>query len=131
MIDVRVDESGVVEIDPADIKTARNSNNMFTISFKERGDYKLSMTVRANAKSELAQIPLSIFRDKLLMKMVTLTGEDREWQTIEVPFDSCSMTFFLKLYFAQDGMEIKDVRFELVKNREEEFRLLFARMGEE
>ena len=130
-IEFDVDESGVVEIDPADIKTARNSNNMFTISFKERGDYKLSMTVRANAKSELAQIPLSIFRDKLLMKMVTLTGEDREWQTIEVPFDSCSMTFFLKLYFAQDGMEIKDVRFELVKNREEEFRLLFARMGEE
>ena len=104
---------------------------MITVSFKERGDYKLSMTIRANAKSELAQIPMSIFRDKKLVKMVTLTGEDSEWQTIEIPFEECAMTFFLKFYFAQDGMEIKDIHFDLVKSREEEFRLLFARMGEE
>ena len=120
------------EINPADIKTGRNSNNMVTVSFKERGDYKLVMTVRAAAGlSELAQIPLSVFKDKELVKMVTLTGEDKEWQTIEVPFVGCAMTFFLKLYFAQDGMEIKDIHFELVKSREEEFRLMFARMGEE
>jgi beta-glucosidase len=132
MIDLRIDESGVAEINPADIKTGRNSNNMVTVSFKERGDYKLVMTVRAAAGlSELAQIPLSIFKDKELVKMVTLTGEDKEWQTIEVPFVGCAMTFFLKLYFAQDGMEINDIHFELVKSREEEFRLMFARMGEE
>ncbi|CBK73880.1 Beta-glucosidase-related glycosidases [Butyrivibrio fibrisolvens 16/4] len=132
MIDLRIDESGVAEINPADIKTGRNSNNMVTVSFKERGDYKLVMTVRAAAGlSELAQIPLSVFKDKELVKMVTLTGEDKEWQTIEVPFVGCAMTFFLKLYFAQDGMEIKDIHFELVKSREEEFRLMFARMGEE
>ena len=126
-----VDETGVATINPADINTGRNSTTMFTVSFKERGDYKLKMTVRANATSELAQIPLSIFRDKLLVKMITLTGEDSDWQTIEVPFDACAMTFFMKFYFAQDGMEIKDIKFELVKSREEEFRLMFARMGEE
>jgi beta-glucosidase len=105
---------------------------MVTVSFKERGDYKLQLTVRAAAGlSELAQIPLSIFKDKELVKMLTLTGEDKEWQTIEVPFIGCAMTFFLKMYFAQDGMEIKDVRFVLEKSREEEFRLMFARMGEE
>ncbi len=130
MIDLRIDESGVGIINPSDIKTARHSNNMVTVSFKERGDYKLSMTVRANAKSELAQIPLSIFRDKELVKMLTLTGEDKEWQKVEVPFEGCAMTFFLKFYFAQDGMEIKDIRFELEKSREEEIRLMFARMGE-
>lgn len=132
MIDLRIDESGVAEINPSDIKTARNSNNMITVSFKERGDYKLELTVRAASNlSDLAQIPLSIFKDKELVKMVTLTGEDKEWQTIEVPFVGCAMTFFLKLYFAQDGMEIKDIKFSLVKSREEEFRLMFARMGEE
>lgn len=132
MLDLRIDETGVAEINPADIKTARNSTTMVTVSFKERGDYKLQLTVRAAAGlSELAQIPLSIFKDKELVKMLTLTGEDKEWQTIEVPFIGCAMTFFLKLYFAQDGMEIKDVRFVLEKSREEEFRLMFARMGEE
>jgi beta-glucosidase len=132
MIDLRIDESGVADINPKEIKTARNTTNMVTVSFKERGDYKLVMTVRAAAGlSELAQIPLSVFKDKELVKMVTLTGEDKEWQTIEVPFVGCAMTFFLKLYFAQDGMEIKDISFKLVKSREEEFRLMFARMGEE
>ncbi|SCZ76938.1 glycoside hydrolase family 3 protein [Pseudobutyrivibrio xylanivorans] len=132
MIDLRIDESGVAEINPKEIKTARNTTNMVTVSFKERGDYKLSLTVRAAENlSDLAQIPLSIFKDKELVKMVTLTGEDKEWQTIEVPFVGCAMTFFLKLYFAQDGMEIKDIKFSLEKSREEEFRLMFARMGEE
>ena len=131
MIDCRIDESGVAQIDVNDINTARNSSNMISVSFKERGDYKLSMTVRANATSELAQIPLSIYRDKALIKMLTLTGADSEWQTLEVPLDECGMTFFLKLYFAQDGMEIKDITLSLVKSREEEFRLMFARMGEE
>ncbi len=131
MLDLRIDESGEAEINPEDIQTGRNCTTMVTVSFKERGDYKLSMTVRANAVSELAQIPLSIFKDKDLVKMITLTGEDKEWRTIEVPFEGCAMTFFLKLYFAQDGMEIKDIRFTLEKNREEEFRLLFARMGEQ
>ncbi len=131
MLLCQIDESGVANINPVDIKTGRNSTNMITVSFKERGDYKLKMTVRANAVSELAQIPLSVFRDKELVKMVTLTGEDKDWKTVEIPFEECAMTFFLKLYFAQDGMEIKDIRFELIKSREEEFRLMFARMGEE
>ena len=132
MIDLRIDESGVAEINPSDIKTGRNSTTMVTVSFKERGDYKLSLTVKATESlSELAQIPLSIFKDKDLVKMVTLTGEDKDWQTIEVPFEGCAMTFFMKLYFAQDGMEIKEAKFSLVKSREEEFRLMFARMGEQ
>lgn len=131
MLLCHIDESGTAAIAPEEIDTARNSTTMITVSFKERGDYKLSMTVRANAKSELAQIPMSIFRDKMLVKMVTLTGEDSEWRTIEIPFNECAMTFFLKFYFAQDGMEIKDIHFDLVKSREEEFRLMFARMGEE
>lgn len=130
MIDCRIDESGETSISPELISTKRNSTNMITVSFKERGDYKLSMTVRANATSDLAQIPLSIFRDKELLKMVTLTGEDRDWQTIEVPLDNCAMNFFMKLYFAQDGMEISDIHISLVESREEEFRLMLARMGE-
>ncbi|QFJ55162.1 glycoside hydrolase family 3 protein [Pseudobutyrivibrio xylanivorans] len=132
IIDLRIDEDGVAEVDLAEIKTSRNSNNIISVSFKERGDYKLELTVRAGQNlSDLAQIPLSIFKDKDLLKMVTLTGEDKDWQTIEVPLIGCAMTFFLKLYFAQDGMEIKNIRISLTKSREEEFRMLFARMGEE
>ena len=130
IIDCRIDESGVAAIDSGLIETARNSNNTISVSFKERGDYKLTMRVRSNATSDLAQIPLSIFRDKELVKMVTLTGADRDWQDVEVMFEGCAMTFFLRMYFAQDGMEIEDIKITLAKSKEEEFRLMFARMGQ-
>lgn len=130
IIDCRIDESGVAAIDSGLIETARNSNNTISVSFKERGDYKLTMRVRSNATSDLAQIPLSIFRDKELVKMVTLTGADRDWQDVEVMFEDCAMTFFLRMYFAQDGMEIEDIKITLAKSKEEEFRLMFARMGQ-
>ena len=131
IIDCRIDESGSAHISTDLIETARNSSNTVSVSFKERGDYKLSMRVRSNATSDLAQIPLSIFRDKELVKMVTLTGADKDWQNVEVVFENCAMTFFMRLYFAQDGMEIDDITISLAKSKEEEFRLMFARMGEQ
>ncbi len=130
MIDCRVDDTGVGHIDASQIRTGRDCSNAVSLSFKERGDYKLTMIVRASAVSELAQIPLSIFNGKDLVKMITLTGADTEWRTYEIPFENCVMTFFLRFYFAQDGMEIKDISFELTRSKEEEFRLMFARMGE-
>ena len=90
----------------------------------------MTMRVRSNATSDLAQIPLSIFRDKELVKMVTLTGADIDWQDVEVMFEGCAMTFFLRMYFAQDGMEIENIKITLAKSKEEEFRLMFARMGQ-
>ena len=130
IIDCRIDETGIQTIDAGLIETARNSNNIVSVSFKERGDYKLTMRVRSKATSDLAQIPLSIFKDKELVKMVTLTGADRDWQDVEVMFENCAMTFFLRMYFAQDGMEIEDIKISLAKSKEEEIRLMFARMGE-
>ena len=115
LIDCRVGNSGVASIDSYEIKTGRNCSNLISVSFIERGNYKLNMKVRANASSKLAQIPLSIYKDKELVKMITLTGEDDKWQDIELMFNGCFMTFFLNFYFAQDGMEIKDLTIRYCK----------------
>lgn len=131
MIDCRIDERGSSDIDPSLIKTGRNASNMISVAFKERGKYLLSMTVRANVASELAQIPLSIFKDKLLVKMVTLTGADREWQTIDVELEPSFSTFYLKLYFAQDGMEIKNINVSLKESMEEQIRAFMENRDEE
>ncbi len=130
MIDVRIGDEISKTISPKLISTSRNSSNLISLAVKDRGDYELNMTVRANANSELAQIPLSIFRDNSLVKMITLTGADVEWQTITIPLKDCTTTLFLKFYFAQDGMEIKDITISLVESKEEQIRLMLARMGE-
>lgn len=126
MIDCPMDGK-CFEIDSALIKTARNSTNMISVGVKERGVYRFSMLARANAKSELAQIPLTIFRDTSMVKMVTLTGEDTDWQKIDVDFEFVMGSFYIKLYFAQDGMEIKDMKVEFVESQEEEIRLALSR----
>ncbi|MCR5403846.1 MAG: glycoside hydrolase family 3 C-terminal domain-containing protein [Butyrivibrio sp.] len=115
MIDVRLDESGVGKVDVSAIGTARNSTNMISVAFKKWGYYKLSMTIRANAKSALAQIPLTISREGEVLKMITLKGDESEWQTIEMDLAPAFATFYLMLYFAQDGMEIRDMTITMTK----------------
>ncbi|MCR5417073.1 MAG: glycoside hydrolase family 3 C-terminal domain-containing protein [Pseudobutyrivibrio sp.] len=127
IIDLRMDDNDVLKVDPKEIKTARGTTNMISVGIKTRGNYRLSMTVRANAVSDLAQIPLTIFRDTNMVKMITLTGEDKDWQKIDVDFDFCLASFYIKLYFAQEGMEIKDIQVSLTKNMENEIKAMLAR----
>ncbi|MCR5469199.1 MAG: glycoside hydrolase family 3 C-terminal domain-containing protein [Lachnospiraceae bacterium] len=122
MLDYRMDTTGELSIDPSEITTKRGDSTLISVAIKERGLYKLSLDVRANAVSELAQIPLSIFKDKQLVKMITLTGEDKEWKTFEIDLGPCFFTSFLKLYFAQDGMELRNIKVSLTKSLEEEIR---------
>ena len=130
MIDCNLKNQQKIDVDTGLIKTARNSSNMLSVTLNERGDYRLSMTVRANAVSELAQIPLTVFKDREIVKTFTLTGEDNQWQTISVDFTTCFANFYIKLYFAQDGMEIKDINVEFVCSKEREIQEMLSRMDE-
>ena len=122
IIDLRFDDSKVCHIDTDKIETARNKTTMISVGIKERGNYRLSLTVRANAKSDLAQIPLTIYRDTNMVRMITLTGEEKDWQDINIDFEGCIGSFYIKLYFAQDGMEIKEATVTMVKSLEDELK---------
>ncbi len=121
MIDLRLDENGYGQVDVNDIVTSRNATNMVSVAFKHWGYFRLSMTVRANTKSALAQIPLTISKDKDVIKMITLKGDETEWQTIEINLSPSFATFYLKFYFAQDGMEIKDIHITMTERIEKWF----------
>ncbi len=115
MIDCRIDASGHCSIDPAQIDTARGASTMLSVSPLKPGFYKLALTLRTKAAASMAQIPMSIYRDKALLKEITLTGEDSDWRTIEIEMPPCMFTFFLRFYFAQTGMEIQRVEINFVK----------------
>ncbi len=108
-------------ISPEEIDTNRKKNTTFEVSARERGIFRLEMTIRAEAESPLSQIPMSIFRDKELLKSVTLMGSESEWR--RVAFDLPSMfnqTFYLEFYFGESGMRIRDCKLVLVKSQERE-----------
>ena len=64
-------------------------------------------------------LPMSIFIDKALVKAITLTGADTEWQEFDFQHVSVVNSFFLKFFFGQTGLELDKVHFELLVTREE------------
>ena len=83
---------------------------------------EMEIVMRADNQPDVAQLPLSIFQDKMLIKTVTLTGMDKEWQTLRIPMNPAFLSnFYLKFYFAQGGLEIKSVKIFRTKDLDKEF----------
>ena len=104
MIDIMT--TGGIPVEAIVVKKGMRST--FALQFSEQGEYVLKLTVRANAHSELAQLPMTVFKDEIFLTTVSLTGADKEWQTVEVQLghiekDAVKVAFF----FGQGGMEIE------------------------
>lgn len=113
------------------IPTGKGSTVTFELNVKERGIYRLELTCRVSGQGSLAQVPFTISQDKQMIKTISLTGEDKEWRTEEVLLNpSFHNTSFLKFYFGQGGMEIREARLTLKESLEEKFNAMKA-AGEE
>lgn len=122
---LKVVVDGKAQVDPALIDTGKGKNTTIQVTVKERGLYRIEFTCRASAESpETAQLPISVFRDKNLVKTVTLTGAEKEWtrQVVELEDSTFSTTLYLKLFFGQSGMEIKNFNIVMTESLEERFK---------
>ena len=109
------------------IPTEKGSCITFELNVKERGFYQLSLTCRVTGQGSLAQVPLTLSQDKQILKTISLTGEDREWRCEEIRLNpSFHNTTFLKFFFGQGGMEIREARLVLAESLEEKFRAMKA-----
>ena len=112
-------ENGVMTVDTALINTGKGQTSLFMVVPEEIGVYHLKVTCRVPSAPDTAQVSLSVFQERQLIRTVTLSGADKEWrvETFELnPIISAST--FLKLYFGQSGMEISDCHFEKIMGRE-------------
>ena len=112
------------------IPTAKGSSINFELNFSERGVYKLDLVCRIVGQGSLAQVPLTVSQDKQIVKTISLTGEDKEWRTETVMLQpSFHNTTFLKFFFGQGGMEIKEARLTLEESWEEKFQAMKKEIG--
>lgn len=104
-----------LELDPAIIDTGKGKSTVIGLNIDEIGTYKLRMKVCVHA-SELAQVPLTIFANNVVLRIITLNGSNGEWVTIEQELGELRNPHnFMKLYFAQAGMEIAEASIEWVR----------------
>lgn len=108
-----IDEKG--EVDGKIIPTEKGTNFAFIANVKTPGKYKVTITASSNA-SEVSQIPVTIFSMGSACRTFTWNGTGGK----DVSFDT-DIFFFshyttLRLYFAQGGLDIKNLTFEKVSD---------------
>lgn len=110
-----------------EIPTDKGSRVMFELAAKERGQYRMSLECRVPAQGSLAQVPVTISQNKQIVKMLSLTGKDKEWQKQEIPLDPLVQnTSFVTFFFGQSGMQLRNCRVELAKSWEEKIQAAMA-----
>ena len=121
-IPVEVDEKGTV-LDAALIRTGRGETTVLSVGTPRRGRVLLELEVRAVAESPMAQLPFSVFRNRELVRSVTLTGADSTWQEFSFELlEPFNYFYAVKLYFSRRGLELRNIRLRLTENLEEELR---------
>lgn len=128
MLPVHVDQEAVM---PGNIfETSRGASTYLQALLTDRGYYRVELTCRAvDGNSELAQIPVSIFQDNNILKTITLTGRDTEWEvfSIDIPQPIVHKTVYFRVNFGQSGMEIKEFKIVMTRSLEENIRQEIAK----
>ncbi len=131
MVRVSMDKDGGM-LPVEEINTSKGNSVIFEISLKERGVYRMEFLCRTAGQGSLAQIPLTISQDKQIVRTLSLTGEDTEWRKEEIALNPMFMnTIFVKFYFGQSGMEMKEGRLILVESLEEKMKQMMAARKEQ
>ncbi len=121
---IKVKTSGdETELDPKDIDTEKGKTTAFIVTAHKKCIMDLELELRSENQPDVAQLNLSIFQDKMLMKTITLTGMDKEWQKVRFSLNPAFLgNFYLKFYFAQRGIAIKSARLIVTKDLEDFFK---------
>ena len=105
------------------IRTGTGETNLFQVFTSPRGVYRLTITCRAAAGSELAQMPLSVFCGSDLIGSVQLTGKDREDRSFDFTLPPAFLgSCYLRLFFGQSGLAVSRAELQVVQDMEAEFR---------
>ncbi|MCR5656526.1 MAG: glycoside hydrolase family 3 C-terminal domain-containing protein [Butyrivibrio sp.] len=111
-------------IDPKKITVAKGASTTFLITTPRRCLMDLELVMRADKNQpDVAQLPMTVFQDRMLIQSVTLTGMDKEWKTVKISLRPAVLgNSYMKIYFAQAGLEIKSARLIRTEDLEDKFK---------
>lgn len=98
-----------LELDGKEIDTRMGSSFVCGIQTEESCPYVIRLKLKVDA-SDIAQVPVSVFVNGTLQRTFTLNGTGGEYVEIEQLSGSFTNSHnYLKLYFAQSGMQIDKI----------------------
>ncbi len=101
-------------IDLSEISTEKGESFTFALTNQSFGEFKITVT-GSSTSSELAQIPVSVFIMGTLADTFTFNGTKGQDVSFETKTPVFSRYTVVRLYFAQSGLKMKNIKFELTK----------------
>lgn len=108
---IEMDEKLV--IDGSTVDTSKGATNIYGIKVTHKGMYQIRLRLKIDA-GEVAQVPVSFFTNGSCMGTVTFNGTGGEY--VELVHDIgafLSPNNFFKIFFAQSGIQLDTMTFEI------------------
>ncbi len=112
------DVDGSFTLDLTGVKSEAGKNYSFALNVSRPGWYKITVTASSEA-SELAQIPLTLFLMGSASGTMTWRGTNGEPVSCSTEAPVFSRFTAVRLYFAQNGLNLHSVSFELSRPAED------------
>ena len=112
-----IEDNTVLPLEEVD--TTKDSSYVFAMSVKNQGIYEMEMVFQSEL-GELAQIPVTIFAQSVPVGVITFNGTGGEWKSLTKRVCLATKYVVVRLYFAQSGVQLKEMRLHLVEKVKDE-----------
>lgn len=110
----RVDRD--ITLDLSDVDTKKGTSYSFALDLSNFGIYRVIVTA-SSTQSELAQIPMTLFSMGTAVGTFTFNGTGGKAVSMEKKTPMFSRFTTFRIYFAQNGLDLHSIRFELTDEK--------------
>lgn len=101
-----------ITLDLSDVETKKGTSYSFALDLSNFGIYRVIVTA-ISTQSELAQIPITLFSMGTAVGTFTFNGTGGKAVSMEKETPMFSRFTTFRIYFAQNGLDLHSIRFEL------------------
>ena len=105
-----------ITLDLSDVETKKGTSYSFALDLSNFGIYRVIVTA-SSTQSELAQIPMTLFSMGPAVGTFTFNGTGGKAVSMEKETPMFSRFTTFRIYFAQNGLDLHSIRFELTDKK--------------
>ncbi|NLK47018.1 MAG: beta-glucosidase [Treponema sp.] len=105
---------GELTVDLSNVKAKRGTSFTFAVDSSSVGFVEITITGRT-VDGDVAQVPVSVACNGTSAASFTWNGTNGKWQPLMQKVGFFSKYILVKLFFAQNGLELKDIHLKLVE----------------